>query len=41
MDSSPAIEAGVRTHAEKLEAFSDDIMSCRVVVEMQHHHLTG
>jgi ribosomal subunit interface protein len=38
MESSPAIEADIRTHAAKLDEFSDDIMSCRVMVEMQHHH---
>jgi len=38
MDSSPAVEAAIRQHAEKLERFSDRIMACRVVVEAPHHH---
>jgi len=35
---SDAIEASVREHAERLERFSSDIMSCRVVVEASHRH---
>lgn len=38
MDPSDAIEANVRERAEKLEHFSKDIMSCRVVVEAHHKH---
>ncbi|NIV17726.1 MAG: RNA polymerase subunit sigma-54 [Woeseiaceae bacterium] len=35
---SPAIEAAVRKHAEKLELFRDDIVSCRVTVQAPHKH---
>jgi len=40
LDPSDAIEADIRERAQKLELFSDDITSCRVVVEAphQHHH---
>lgn len=36
MDSSPAVEARIREHAEELERYFDRIMSCRVVVECRH-----
>jgi ribosomal subunit interface protein len=38
LDPSDAIEAKVRERAEKLEHFSKEIMSCRVVVEAHHKH---
>jgi ribosomal subunit interface protein len=38
MPWSEAIEAKVRERAEKLDRYSDDIMSCRVVVEPSHKH---
>ncbi len=38
MASSAAVEANIREKAEKLERFSDHLMSCRVVVEAPHRH---
>lgn len=38
MGPSEAIEARVRERAEKLEKHYEHIMSCRVVVELQHRH---
>ncbi|MEK6562417.1 MAG: HPF/RaiA family ribosome-associated protein, partial [Candidatus Binatota bacterium] len=38
MPPSEAIEAHIREKAAKLDAFSDRIMSCRVVVEAPHRH---
>jgi ribosomal subunit interface protein len=38
MDPSEAMEANIRERAEKLDAFYDQIMGCRVVVEADHHH---
>lgn len=38
MDASEAVEANIREKAEKLERFSDHLMSCRVVVEAPHRH---
>jgi len=38
MDPSPAVEAAIREHAERLNRFSDRIMGCRVVVEAPHQH---
>ncbi len=38
LDPSPAIEAAVREHATRLERFSCDITSCRVLVEAPHRH---
>ena len=38
LDHSDAIEAKIRERAEKLEHFSKEIMSCRVVVEAHHKH---
>jgi cold shock CspA family protein len=41
-EHSDAVEADIRGHAEKLEQFYPDIMSCRVVVERAHgHHHKG
>ena len=38
MEQSDVIEAQIRQRAEKLDQFSDHIMSCRVVVEAAHRH---
>ncbi|HET6600135.1 MAG TPA: HPF/RaiA family ribosome-associated protein [Burkholderiaceae bacterium] len=38
MARSDAVEAKIRERVEKLERFSDDIISCRVVVEPSHRH---
>ncbi|MCC6468978.1 MAG: HPF/RaiA family ribosome-associated protein [Alphaproteobacteria bacterium] len=38
MDPSDAVEAAIRDRAEKLQAFFDRIVSCRVVVEAPHRH---
>jgi ribosomal subunit interface protein len=38
MPHSEAIEELIREKAEKLDAFSDQIMSCRVVIEVPHKH---
>ena len=42
LEQSPALEANVREHAEKLEKFYDGIIGCSVVVEARHkHHRQG
>ncbi len=42
VDQSDAIEASIHEHADKLDQFCDQIMSCRVVVEAPHgHHHKG
>lgn len=38
IDSSDAVEANIREKVEKLERFSNHLMSCRVVVEAPHRH---
>jgi ribosome-associated translation inhibitor RaiA/cold shock CspA family protein len=38
MDTSPALEARVRTMAEDLERFSPQIIHCHVVIEAPHQH---
>lgn len=38
MDPSDAVEARVRTEAEKLDRYYDRIMACRVVIEASHKH---
>jgi len=38
LSRSDALEADIRTHAEKLERFYDRIMSCRVTVELASGH---
>ncbi len=38
MDPSAAVETKVRQKAEKLERFSDHLMSCRIVIEAPHRH---
>jgi cold shock CspA family protein len=42
MDPSPAIETTVREKATRLDTFTSDIMSCRVVAEQAgKHHVHG
>ncbi len=38
LNHSPAIEAAVRKHVEKLKFFNGDIISCRVAIESPHKH---
>jgi ribosomal subunit interface protein len=38
MDSSPAVEARVREHVERLERFHDRITGCHVVIEAPPAH---
>lgn len=38
MDSSAAVEDRIREEAARLDTFYDRIMSCRVMVEIPHHH---
>lgn len=38
LEPSLSIETAVRKHAEKLELFRDDIVSCRVTIESPHKH---
>lgn len=38
IDQSEAIESAIREHAEKLDQFYDQIMSCRVMVAAPHGH---
>lgn len=40
MESSPALEAQIREEAEKLSAFYDNIIGCRVMAEFPHRHHT-
>lgn len=42
MDTSPAVEARIREHVQKLERFFDHVTSCRVTVELvSNHHRKG
>jgi ribosome-associated translation inhibitor RaiA len=42
MESSDAIEAVIRKRVEKLETYYDQIMGCRVLIEVPNrHHLKG
>jgi len=42
LERSEALEADIRTHAEKLETYYGSIIGCRVVLEMRHkHHRQG
>ncbi len=42
MESSEAIEAVIRKRVEKLETYYDQILGCRVLVEVPNrHHLKG
>src|SRR5574341_1329109 len=38
MEPSPAVEARIREEAAKLDEFHDQIMGCRVMIEIPHHH---
>jgi ribosomal subunit interface protein len=38
MDTSPAVEAAIRSRVEKLEHHCDRITSCHVFVDAPHHH---
>jgi len=38
MPPSEVVEAHVREAAQKLDEFCDEIMGCRVLVEIPHHH---
>ena len=38
MESSPAIEARIREHVDRLERFHHDIVGCRVVIEAPSGH---
>lgn len=38
LEPSEFIEAAVRKHADKLERFRDDIVSCRVTIGSPHKH---
>jgi cold shock CspA family protein len=38
LNHSDAVEARIREEAAKLESFYDGMMSCRVMVEVPHHH---
>lgn len=38
MEPSPALEAKIHTLAERLDRYSQEIMSCRVVIEAPHKH---
>lgn len=38
MEPSPAVEARIRTHVEKLEHLYRQIIGCHVVIEAPHHH---
>lgn len=38
LSPSEAVETAIREKVQKLSEFSDDIMSCRVMVELPHRH---
>ena len=38
MDGSPALEADIRKHIDKLEQFYAHMVGCEVTVEAPHHH---
>lgn len=40
IEPSPAIEASVRAHAEKLERFCPTLISCHVTIDSPHRHKT-
>ena len=40
MEPSPALEATAREHANKLESFAPDIMSCQVTIDLEQKHQT-
>jgi ribosomal subunit interface protein len=43
IEATPALEEDLRARAEELERFSDDVLSCEVIVEAPHrrHHQGG
>lgn len=38
MEASDAVEASTRAHVGKLEEFASDIMTCRVVIDLEQKH---
>ena len=38
LEPSDAVEANIRKHAERLERFCDQIISCRVMIDAPHKH---
>lgn len=38
MEPSDALEASAREHADKLDAFAPDIMTCRVGIDLEQKH---
>lgn len=38
LNRSPAVEEKIRERAARLDRYFDDVMSCRVVVELLHRH---
>lgn len=38
LEPSDAVEANIRKHAERLERFCDQIISCRVTIDAPHKH---
>jgi len=38
LEASAAVDADIRAKAAKLDQYYDHIMSCRVMVEVPHHH---
>ena len=38
LEPSDSVESNVRKHAERLEHFCDEIVSCRVTIEAPHKH---
>lgn len=38
MEHSDALDAKIREKAQKLEQFSEHIMSCRVTIDLEHRH---
>ena len=38
MQRSDAVEAKIRSRAEKLEKYCDSIIGCRIAIESPHHH---
>lgn len=38
LEPSDAVEANVRKHAERLERFCNEIISCRVTIDVPHKH---
>ncbi|MGD8908555.1 MAG: HPF/RaiA family ribosome-associated protein [Chromatiales bacterium] len=38
MEPSPALEAKIRERVDELEQYHTNLTSCRVVIELDHHH---